>query len=134
MPDFHYTNRGQQPTAMAMRNSYLSAQSEKAQHCNDHNYETNDIDDVVHAKSPLSGRRGASQIDVKHSYRVHRCFNNWCHILPTVGVQPSVLPLFCGLRRGVRKESRGDRNLWKRILVTFVGFVCCFLAERDSPA
>jgi hypothetical protein len=92
MPDFHYTNRGQQPTAMAMRNSYLSAQSEKAQHCNDHNYETNDIDDVVHTKSPLSGRRGASQINVKHSYREHRCFNNWCHILPTVGVQPSSLP------------------------------------------
>jgi hypothetical protein len=51
-----------------------------------------------------------------------------------VNTYASVLPLFCGLRRGVRKESRGDRNLWKRILVTLAGFVCCFLAERDSPA
>jgi hypothetical protein len=52
MPYFHYTNRGQQATAMAMRNSHRSAQSEKAQYGNDYNYETNDIDDVIHAKSP----------------------------------------------------------------------------------
>jgi dienelactone hydrolase len=47
---------------------------------------------------------------------------------------PSVLPSFCGLRRGVRKESGKAEILWKRILVVLAGFVCCFLAERDSPA
>jgi hypothetical protein len=46
----------------------------------------------------------------------------------------SVIPSFCGLRRGVRKESGRAETLWKRILVVLAGFVCCFLAERDSPS
>ena len=48
--------------------------------------------------------------------------------------EPSVIPSFCGLRRGVRKESGRAETLWKRILVVLAGFVCCFLAERDSPS
>jgi hypothetical protein len=67
MPYFHYTNRGQQATAMAMRNSHRSAQSEKAQYGNDYNYEANDLDDVM-LRAPLSGRRGAGQINLKPSY------------------------------------------------------------------
>jgi MFS superfamily sulfate permease-like transporter len=47
---------------------------------------------------------------------------------------PSVLPSFCGLRRGVRKESGKAEILWKRIRVVLAGFVCCLLAERDSAA
>jgi hypothetical protein len=46
----------------------------------------------------------------------------------------SVLPSFCGLRRGVRKESGKAEILWKRIRVVLAGFVCCLLAERDSAA
>ena len=46
----------------------------------------------------------------------------------------SVLPSFCGLRCGVRKESGKAETLRKRILVVPAGFICCFLGRRDSPA
>jgi hypothetical protein len=43
-------------------------------------------------------------------------------------------PHFADFGAGVRKESAKAKTLWNRILAVVAGFVCCFLAERDSPA